>query len=247
MQIRFNYRAGFLILVLAFGLTPAIGFGMETIVLGTTAISPITEDDQSGFLDRLVGKALDQLGYKLRVEHLPAERSLLNANNGLNDGDLVRVGGLGKIYTNLIQVAESPIDTEMNAFTTKNGVKIENWNDLIPYAVGIIIGWKILEQNIPSETVTIPVNNVQQLFSLLINNRADFVIYSKWLGLKYIKTNRLLNINIIEPALTTQKMYIYLNKRHAELAKNLAKKIREMKDDGTYQNMYQETLSPLLQ
>jgi len=45
-------------------------------------------------------------------------------------------------------------------------------------------------------------------------------------------------------ALATKEMFIYLNKKHELLVPRLAKALGAMKQDGSYQKMFNKYLSP---
>jgi polar amino acid transport system substrate-binding protein len=49
-------------------------------------------------------------------------------------------------------------------------------------------------------------------------------------------------IRVLEPALATEPMYLYLHVRHADLVDRLATALRAMKADGRYRQIYTETL-----
>ena len=117
-------------------------FATESLVLNTALTTPLTNDAQNGFVDVIVGDALERIGYKLKSVKLPAERALINANAGIDDGDLLRIGGLQKTYPNLIQVPEPIIDLEFVVFTKHVASPISNWQSLNAYSVSIITGWK---------------------------------------------------------------------------------------------------------
>ncbi len=219
-------------------------FAEKTLVLNTAFTSPLSNSDQKGFVDVIVGKALRRIGYQLNSVRLPAERALINANAGIDDGDLLRIGGLQKSYPNLIQVPEKVMDLEFVVFTTKASFPIRGWKSLKPYSVAIITGWKILERNIPAETDLIKVKNVDQLFTLLLKNRVDAIVYSRWVGLGYIKQHKIREVRILGKPLARRKMYVYLHKKHKNLVPRLAKSLRHIKTSGLYQRAYRKILAP---
>jgi polar amino acid transport system substrate-binding protein len=220
---------------------------VDTLVLTTPAGPPLSMQNQQGFIDLVVSAALARMGYQLKVSHLPAERALINANNGVDDGDLNRIGGLEKFYPNLIQVPEQTFDMEFAAFAKNVTFSTTDWNTLKPYTVAIINGWKILERSIPPEVTLTKVKNSEQLFNLLEKDRVDVILYGKWQGLHYIREHKYNNVKLLQPSLAKMNMYVYFNKKHRDLAHEFSKKLREMKADGTYQNIYNRVLTPLTQ
>jgi len=215
-------------------------------VLNTAFTAPLSTEAQNGFVDIIVGKALKTIGYKLESVRLPAERALINANTGIDDGDLLRIGGLQKVYPNLIQVPEPIIDIEFMVFTKQTSFPVKSWQSLNPYSISIINGWKILEKNITNASELTKVKNVSQLFTMLKKDRVDIIIYSRWVGLSYIKQHHISGIRILEPALARKNMYVYLHKKHKLLVPKLAAALRALKADGSYQRAFQRILQPLI-
>jgi len=216
----------------------------KVLVLNAAVSEPLSNDEQSGFVDRLVGEALQRLGYRLESLHLPAERALIIANAGIDDGEMLRIAGLQKSYPNLIQVPEKLIDLEFVAFTRNKSLKITRWQDLAEYTVAIITGWKIFERNIPATTELVSVKNADQLFSLLLKDRTDVILYSRWSGLAYIRKHRLQGIRVVDPPLARQSMYTYLHRRHRDLVPQLAEELRALKTGGEHLRLFREILTP---
>ena len=217
----------------------------ETLVLNTTFTFPLSNDAQSGFVDVVVGEALGRIGFGLESVRLPAERALINANAGIDDGDLLRIAGLQETYPNLIQVPEKIIDMEFVVFTRHAEFPVVGWSSLKPYSVAIITGWKILERNITEAAALIKVKNVNQLFTMLLNDRVDMIVYSRWVGLGYIKQHQVRGVRILEPPLARRGMYVYLHKKHQRLVPELAVALHAMKADGSYQRAFQRILMPV--
>jgi len=195
---------------------------------------PLSSPQQTGMLDRLVKEVFARLGIPVILAPLPSERSLINANSGITDGDINRIEGINRLYPNLIQVPERTMAFEFVAFTKRPGLTIENWDSLRPYTVGIITGWKILEEHVTGRMVT-KVENARLLFTLLQKGRADVVVYERLQGLHFIKELGLTDVRVVDPPLDVRDMFLYLNKKHADLVPRVAEELRKMKADGTYQ------------
>lgn len=239
----------FLLVCLTSGLiiVPGQLLAQETLVLNTAFTPPLANNAQTGFLNIVIGEALNRIGYDMEAVRLPAERALINANAGIDDGDLSRIAGLQKIYPNLIQVPEAVLDVEFVVFTMDAEFSSQGWQSLKPYSVAYITGWKILERNIMETAKLTRVKNAEQLFTMLVKKRVDVIIYTRWSGLGYIEEHNLHGIKILEPALDRQSMYVYLHKKHRNLVPKLASALRAMKRDGSYQRAYQKILAPLVE
>ncbi|SEA72948.1 polar amino acid transport system substrate-binding protein [Desulfuromusa kysingii] len=221
-------------------------FAQSPLFIGSAFEPPISAPGQKGIVDRIVREAFARIGKEVLVTPLPAERSLINADKGINDGDLIRVTGLQRHYPNLIQVSEKLIDFEFVAFHKGPHIRIENWNTLAPYSVGIVRGWKILERNLSDAHLT-QVESLSLLFTLLEKGRTDVVVYERLAGLQAIHDLGLKDISQLEPPLEVQPMYLYLHKRHKMLIAPLIEALKAMKQDGTYHKIVADGLQPLLQ
>lgn len=216
----------------------------KKLILNTAFTTPLSNDAQSGFADVIVGEAMRRIGIELETVRLPAERALINANAGIDDGDLLRISGLQASYPNLLQVPEKIIDLEFVVFTRQARFPVNGWSSLKPYTVAIITGWKILERNITDVAGITKVKTPDQLFMLLLKDRIETIVYSRWVGLGYIKQHRLQGIKVLEPPLARRRMYVYLHKKHRRLVPKLAAALREVKADGTYRRIFRKILAP---
>jgi polar amino acid transport system substrate-binding protein len=79
----------------------------EQLVIGTGLKPPLVSSaKQEGFLDTVAKEVHRRIGIELEAIILPAKRVLENTNTSVEDGCLLRIVGLEKFYTNLIQVPE---------------------------------------------------------------------------------------------------------------------------------------------
>ncbi len=222
-------------------------YSQQNIILNTAFGSPISNQTQTGFADKVLAEAFQRMGYKLKTVQLPAERALINANNGLDDGDLLRIKGLQKQYPNLIQVPEKIMDMDLVLFTKNKPLfLVDGWDSIMSSSVAIMTGWKIYEMNLARNKDLIYTENAQQLFMMLQKNRADFAGYSRWSGLEYIRNRHLSEITLLEPPLVKKGFYTYLHKKHKALVPKLAQTIRDMKKDGTINRLFDSILKPLM-
>ncbi|VAW70734.1 hypothetical protein MNBD_GAMMA09-2451 [hydrothermal vent metagenome] len=236
--------------VLALGLTlfSQGTLPQPTLVLNTAFGSPVSNAQQTGFADQVVTEALRRIGYQLNTIKLPAERALINANRGIDDGDLLRVAGIEKKYPNLIRVPETIMTIDMVLFSKNmSDFVLKDWESVAPHSLAIISGWKIMEKNFakPGNRVEIiKTDNADQSFTLLLKDRVDFIAYSYWSGLGYLKTHNITGITLVQPPLASPKFYIYLHKKHKKIIPELAAALKEMKKDGTTMKLFEKILKP---
>lgn len=216
------------------------------LLLSTFAGPPLSNNTQAGYYDLIMKEAFGRAGITIEIAHLPAERSLVNANQGITDGDFVRIAGLESLYPHLVRVPEKIDDFEFVAFSKNVSVSTRGWESLIPYDVAIVRGWKILEKNLVDSRHLVRVKDQDLLFTLLEKDRTDIVVYSRFEGYEMIRQLGMKNVHVLEPPLEVREMYLYLNEKHRSLVPEIAKHLKEMKREGLFDSIKDKTLSPFL-
>ncbi len=215
----------------------------KDIVLATAFSMPyVSTPDAPGFLSLIAQEMFSRIGHNVAIVRLPGERALEHANSGIEDGDLLRIGNMEKAYTNLVPVPEPLMVLEFTGYTLAgNSFPVRGWQSLQPYSVGIIIGWKIYERNVKEVAIRTDVRNMKLLFGLLKNRRADVVMADRWQG-AYVGRQLGIDLDLLQPPFAETDMFMYLHKKHEDLARPLATALVEMKKDGTYQRIRDLTL-----
>lgn len=232
-----------LIVLALLGMSLPVAASGPTLVLNNPMAPPLTNAEGTGFIDQLLQEITRRVGVRVRLVSLPAERGLVNANEGIEDGDLSRIAGLERTYPNLVRVPEKNMDMRFMAFTRQADFTLDRgWRSLSGHSVGIIKGWKILERNIPADAQVIVVKDAEQLFRLLEHRRVDVVLYAQHLGQAQARQLGLTDVRAMGPPLTTQEMFIYLHKKHAALVPRFAEALRQIKADGTYARLKRASL-----
>jgi len=215
------------------------------IHLNITGRPPLNTDNQTGFMDAVATEAFRRIGITLETSLFPAERGLKNSNKGFVDGEMARVKGIDKVYTNLIRVPEKLMDWEFVVFSRKTIDLRAGWSALSGKSVSHINGWKILEKNIPNDAEITKTSNINELFVLLEKKRTDYVIYEKWAGHYMLQKMMMDNVYQHKPALAVKEIFIYLHKKHKSVIPPLSQALKNMKKDGSYQHLVKKHLSSL--
>lgn len=233
------------VLMLTLGLTlPTVqADDLPILVLNDANSAPFTNKEGTGFVDIIAGEAFRRAGLQLKLIQLPAERALQNANKGIEDGEVSRVAGIHKIYTNLIPVEEKLVDHHFVAFTRHAKLDHASWKSLKDYSVGYIRGYKIVEKNVPPGTETTTANDAEQLFNMLDKGRVDIAIYRRWEGLTLAQQMGIENLRIIEPSLAETGIYIYLHKKHASKVPLIDAALKEIKAEGLFARTCKEAFA----
>ncbi len=198
-----------------------------------------------GFIDELARAMFKRIGVEVTVTRVPSERSLINVNAGLDDGDLFRVAGMEREYPNLVLVPEKMLDNDFVVFTKREDIEIRKWDDLKPYGVAFVIGWKPYELNVKGTRDLAKTSSIDLLLPMLENGRADLVLMDRWQG-GWIAKQQQFKGRVLEPPLLRIAEFMYLNKKHAALAPKAAKALADMKADGSYQKLYDLYLKPFV-
>jgi len=213
--------------------------------ISTSYKNLLSNPEKSGMLDRIMDEAFHRIGLEAEIVFIPTEKSLVDVNAGLLDGELNRVAGMENQFPNLLQVPEPNMTMHFVAFA-KQDFQIDGWESIRNLYIGIVKGWKILEQNttdfphrslVPSET---------ELFTMLHKDRLDVALYSKLTGYAALEEMNYDELFHLEPPLVSRKMYLYVHKSHAALVPKIADALRSMKDDGSYQRIVSDSTDPYI-
>jgi polar amino acid transport system substrate-binding protein len=198
------------------------------------------------FFVRLLEEICPRNNIVLEHNTPPVGRSLTLVNEGVDDGDGPRIEGLSSAYPNLVCVPEPFGEFRFGAFARSQDIRIDGWASLAELNVAYIHGWKIFDNNVKAARSITRVKSNALLFNLLNEGRTDVALITKLAGYAEIQKLGLKGIVFVEPPLAIVPNYLYLNKRHTNLAPELARTLRELKEDGTYDRLYREIISPYL-
>jgi polar amino acid transport system substrate-binding protein len=225
---------------------PALALAAEpALALATGTREPlVSSPERPGFVEEVAREAFRRAGLGLRVVPLPIERALVNANAGIEDGDLYRAAGFEKDYPNLVQVPQPLVDQDFVAFSLRPDIEVRGWSDLTRYRVAHITGQKIIERQLQGASNVTTVRDSELLLGLLANGRVDVIVNNRWVGL-WVARRAGQTVYLLEPPLLRVPMYMYLHRKHEALVPRVADAIAEVRRDGTWQRLYDQILKPL--
>jgi len=212
----------------------------ERLYINTAFGLPVAGPD--GFFNHLMEYLVAPLGYDVTIQAPPAERALLLADSGVDDGDGPRIPGLTRQYPNLIRVPEPVMEVEFVAFTKRLVFDTHDWASLTPYSVAMVTGWKILERNIRTHEELLRVKHPEGLFRLLNDGRTEVAVIDRFSGHAMARTVGLEHYNVLSPPLATTPMYLYLHEKHTRLVPRVAARLRDAKAKGIYGRLKREKL-----
>ena len=195
----------------------------RTLIFGQS-LDPIADISAS-----VLSEAYKRINIELKFKKMPAERSIERSNNGLLDGEVNRIAGMNKKYSNLIMIPFPINFLEGVAFSKKN-IKISGWDSLRPYTIAIRLGTKFAEYGTEGMNVSKFVSN-EKIFNLVSENRYDICISSRIVGLYQIRKQNLIGIKVLEPPLVKHDLFHYLNKNHRDLVPIISEEILKMQQE----------------
>ncbi len=216
-------KASFLLAIFVL-LSPVLSHSENRIILGHS-IDPISE-----FSSQVLSEAYKRINFKVRFQEFPSERSLILSNIGSLDGEVNRVFGIEKQYSNLIMVPIPINYFEATVFSKKN-LTIRGWDSLKRHSIAIRIGTKFAENRTKGMKVA-KFPTYEKIFLLVSKDRYDICVSSRITGLLQIRKQNLTGIRALEPPLEQFKLYHYLHKKHEKLVFKIRDSLRKMQKEG---------------
>jgi len=211
----------------------AVAGAPRTLVIGTSYSAPFSTECRTGLFDRVILAAFALLDISLEIRSLPAERSLLDANDGQIDGDVGRVATVAALYPNLRRVPTPVLHSRrFVAFGNCRGPATLSWTDLSRYHVGFVNGWKLFEPIVTDARSVTRVEDSEALFGLLARDRIDLAFSARIDGLMAARRLGLRRFCILDPPIAEVAMYLYLHKRHESLVTPLGEVLAAMTETG---------------
>ena len=217
----------------------------QVFTITTGAAQPFVDPEHNGFYDLFVKALFNRLGLQVRLIPLPSERALINANKGIDDGNIARVKSISSFYPDLIVVPEAVVRFDFIAIANQPLAGVQHWSDLKDYNIAYINGWKIFDKKAKKYKSRIKVANKEQLFTLLKRQRTDLVLFDQWGALWWQKHNPGKRYFFSQPLLS-KNLYLVLHKKHKSRVAQVEQTIRQMKQEGEFQLIWQQTLGNLL-
>ena len=223
---------------------PFCAMAGERLLLSTGMIEPWTNADGTGFHQALIGALFARMGIAAEVDvNLASSRAFTLADDGITDGLAGRVEGVDKSYPNLIRVPERMFVNDFVA-CSRSETPPADWAGLTPHSVAYIIGWQIFERNLPPVRDLALVKDSTQLLNLIKAGRVEVILHERWQALWQAKVLGIA-LHCQQVPLARVSMYIYLNRRHADLVDRAAATLRAMKADGSYDAIAQRVFGGL--
>jgi polar amino acid transport system substrate-binding protein len=231
-------RHGFGIALLVLASMPALA--QQVLQIGRTdSLSPLSDIAES-----VVKEACKRSGLKCEFQRVPLMRSMILANEGSLDGDVMRIADAAKTYTDVVAVPTPVVWGDLAVYSMD-----EKWANL-PRAelrqrkVGLTQSILMLPKYSQGMNVT-DTANVRTAFEMLANGRFEVAILvylaaEPELARQYPrKFYRGLRSWASEP------LYFHLNKKHAALVPTINAALLEMQKEGLVKKIFLDKLAEL--
>jgi PAS domain S-box-containing protein len=209
------------------------------LFLGNENLPPMVYMDK-GKAKGIVVDIVDALEKKIGQ---PIEIKLMNWSEAQK---IVEAGGadaLIQINENeerkaIFDFSETLIDSKFSIFTLRGGRKISGTEDLEGMCVGVEgKGFpRFILENYPSVQLSY-IPSVFEGFQMLREGKLDAVVVDEWVGTYILANNKIDNIYIVGEPIAQLQSAIAVKKGNTELLDLINKSLRDMKEDGTYQDI----------
>jgi ABC-type amino acid transport substrate-binding protein len=186
---------------------------------------------------RVVGKAYERLGVPVTFVEMPGKRALVESAKGSVDGELSRIHQVGEDHPSLVRVPTPVFYFEATAFTRELHFRVDGWQSLKGYRIGIERGMVYAENGTRGFPRVLSVDSPDSLFRLLELGRVDLVVYSDLNGIYMIHKQGLTSIRALSPGIERIEAYHYLHEKHASLVPKLDEIFKSMHANGEVEAM----------
>lgn len=217
-----------LVLLLAMLITLPFGNGASA---GEPIVLSHRDDPLARIASKIARETFRRIGYDAEFMVLPSERALQAANSGMTSGDLVRMAGIEKQYTNLVQVPVPMMNYDTVAFTTGLNFKVDGWESLRPYSLCILRGMKMAEHATEGMERTFSEDTLSAV-KMLRAGRCQVSVLGNiiWPEVDEMKAGPLRSL---DPPVSSTPLYLFINKKHVALIGRLTEAMHQMQADGT--------------
>jgi len=201
-------------------------YGQDTFVFSTIDGHPAV-----GLGEAIVSEAYAQIGKSVIVERLPAARAITMASLGKYDGELGRIEGMLVDFDDLFPVSTPMYILTFVAFSSQQDIRVDGWESLRPYRIGITRGILFTEKNTEGMN-RYRATSATQLFRMLDAGRFDVAISMKVVGLLTLKKLKIEDIHALESPLETKKVLHFLHRKHLALIPEISGAFLKMEKSG---------------
>lgn len=208
----------------------------------TIATMDVDKDYHTDIIEQILIRAYERIGIEVKVVRYPIKRSLLVSNSGEVDGELYRVYGIDEVYTNLIRVPHKIYDMQIVVLARPGFSPVTRWKDFYPGVVGYLSGFLYAQSRLEGQN-TVPLANLLQSFSLLRQQKLDYVISTRVTTLINLNLSGGRGIELQQEVLDRVPLYHYLHIDNRDLVPLISKSLREMSESGETDQLIEDFIT----
>lgn len=189
-------------------------------------------NDQSGLSpapSALLGHAL---GHEVRFEVLPLRRSLAMTEQGLLDGEAMRIRAVAEAHPGLLLVPVPQVTMEVPGYVRRGDAAPVDLHSLSARRVGYPRGGVALEKLLADVPHHVEATTRQGLLRLLRMGIIDLAVFASTAGEPDIDADQTEGLVRLPAALHSTPLDALLNSRHQALLPPLAKVLQQMEAGG---------------
>lgn len=233
----------------------ALATGLVLLALGASTAHSETalrlariENIPDQFVGGEILKAVYQrLDITLVFVDLPAKRALVESSQGRVDGEVHRILAVQSEFPSLIAVRPSINYIEPSAFVKQRDFRVEGWNSIAPYSIGIVRGVGSSERGTSGMRQVEAVTTMDQLMQMLDSGRIEVAVNDRFSG---VLVNKRLHLDTVlrplSPALERISLYHFLHERHRDLVPRVEKVVQAMEASGELERLRLEITGRML-
>ncbi|MBT5631776.1 MAG: transporter substrate-binding domain-containing protein [Nitrospina sp.] len=190
-------------------------------------------------------EAYKRIDYNVEIKPFSGKEALEQSNAGKVDAELQRIDGIGRGFSNLIQVP-IPINYIQGAVFTKSVTfPVTGWYSLKPYRIGIVKGILFAKEGTKGMNVVVA-SSYEAAMRMLDKGEIDIAVMPRISALLEMKLQNYTDIKMLGGILETMFLYHYVHRKNAALVPKLEKELKQMILNGTTQQLRQDAYDRLL-
>lgn len=210
------------------------------------ATSKDLNSPQTRYLTKVYRVAFERLGKSMSLRHCPSKRCTSKSTSLRVDGELSRVYDYQDRHPELVRVSEPHWSSGFIALTLNESLLVDGVDSLIgsdyriDYKLGSY-GSQALLYTLGEPPRLYPVESVELGIKRLLYNRSDMFIVSEMNALEHLSSEKMQGEGLRSAGYVSRfSAHMYLSKDHQEMATNLAKVLREMREEKLLEQYWYE-------
>lgn len=231
-------------------------FALAAQAAGPASITMGTEVDETTFAGKWMRKiyfeAFKRLAIPLEVVVFPTKRLSVAVDEGVIDGEFLRIYDYANAHPNLVRVEVPVLEVAFALYVANPELRLARLEDLPAttlsgeYRRGMLICETMLKPLLPPERM-MDINTTEQGLKKLLAKRSDFycdndnAVLSELIRPEFkdaAPVRKLIELKLLP-------LYPYLHRKRAELAPALATALKQMKAEGLIERYRQDSLQEL--